>query len=201
MNHEKMMKTAGNMYTFVNILEKIVLIGLACIVFGAFLIFLVPEGSAVSVSSKVTLGNIALELYDNALPSHPFQLWSLLITILSGGIICILVYLGLRIIKKILLPMKEGRPFDDDVSTSIKKLGFLVLVGGFVGQAGMYISNFVMMHNFINLMDLFNKDVVKSVTYNASFSLSFVFIALLLYLLAYVFEYGHQLQTQSDETL
>ena len=97
--------------------------------------------------------------------------------------------------------MREGRPFDDNISGNIKKLGFLVLVGGFAGQAGMFVSNFVMMHNYINLMDLFNKDVVKSVSYNASFSLSFVFVALLLYLLAYVFEYGQELQKESDETL
>lgn len=199
MNQEKLIKSANTMYTIVNILEKVVLVGLVLIVLGAGLIFFVPKGQAVTMS-KITVGTLTMELYDNALPAESFQIQTTLIGMAAAAIICLMVFFGLRIVKDILVPMKEGRPFEHSVSLDIRKLGLLVLFGGIVGQGAMFATNFMWIHN-LDLMTFFNREVVKSITINNSFSLSFVFIALLLFLLSYVFEYGWQLQQESDETL
>lgn len=199
MNQEKLIKSANTMYTIVNILEKVVLVGLVLIVLGAGLIFFVPKGQAVTMS-KITVGTLTMELYDNALPAKSFQLQTTLIGMAAAAIICLMVFFGLRIVKDILSPMKEGRPFEHSVSLDIRKLGLLVLFGGIVGQGAMFATNFMWIHN-LDLKSFFNREVVKSVTINNSFSLSFVFITLLLFLLSYVFEYGWQLQQESDETL
>ena len=199
MNQEKLIKSANTMYTLVNILEKVVLVGLVLIVLGAGLIFFVPKGQAVTMS-KITVGTLTMELYDNALPAQSFQIQTTLIGMAAAAIICLMVFFGLRIVKDILSPMKEGRPFEHSVSLDIRKLGLLVLFGGIVGQGAMFATNFMWIHN-LDLMTFFNREVVKSITINNSFSLSFVFITLLLFLLSYVFEYGWQLQQESDETL
>lgn len=199
MNQEKLIKSANTMYTIVNILEKVVLVGLVLIVLGAGLIFFVPKGQAVTMS-KITVGTLTMELYDNAMPAESFQIQTTLIGMAAAAIICLMVFFGLRIVKDILAPMKEGRPFEHSVSLDIRKLGLLVLFGGIVGQGAMFATNFMWIHN-LDLMTFFNREVVKSVTINNSFSLTFVFITLLLFLLSYVFEYGWQLQQESDETL
>lgn len=199
MNQEKLIKSANTMYTIVNILEKVVLVGLVLIVLGAGLIFFVPKGQAVTMS-KITVGTLTMELYDNAMPAESFQIQTTLIGMAAAAIICLMVFFGLRIVKDILSPMKEGRPFEHSVSLDIRKLGLLVLFGGIVGQGAMFATNFMWIHN-LDLMTFFNREVVKSITINNSFSLSFVFIALLMFLLSYVFEYGWQLQQESDETL
>ena len=199
MNQEKLIKSANTMYTLVNILEKVVLVGLVLIVLGAGLIFFVPKGQAVTMS-KITVGTLTMELYDNAMPAESFQIQTTLIGMAAAAIICLMVFFGLRIVKDILSPMKEGRPFEHSVSLDIRKLGLLVLFGGIVGQGAMFATNFMWIHN-LDLMTFFNREVVKSITINNSFSLSFVFITLLLFLLSYVFEYGWQLQQESDETL
>lgn len=199
MNQEKLIKSANTMYTIVNILEKVVLVGLVLIVFGAGLIFFVPKGQAVTMS-KITVGTLTMELYDNAMPAESFQIQTTLIGMAAAAIICLMVFFGLRIVKDILSPMKEGRPFEHSVSLDIRKLGLLVLFGGIVGQGAMFVTNFMWIHN-LDLMTFFNREVVKSVSINNSFSLTFVFITLLLFLLSYVFEYGWQLQQESDETL
>lgn len=199
MNQEKLIKSANTMYTLVNILEKVVLVGLVLIVLGAGLIFFVPKGQAVTMS-KITVGTLTMELYDNAMPAQSFQIQTTLIGMAAAAIICLMVFFGLRIVKDILSPMKEGRPFEHSVSLDIRKLGLLVLFGGIVGQGAMFATNFMWIHN-LDLMTFFNREVVKSITINNSFSLSFVFITLLLFLLSYVFEYGWQLQQESDETL
>lgn len=199
MNQEKLIKSANTMYTLVNILEKVVLVGLVLIVLGAGLIFFVPKGTDVTMS-KITVGTLTMELYDNALPAQSFQIQTTLIGMAAAAIICLMVFFGLRIVKDILAPMKEGRPFEHSVSLDIRKLGLLVLFGGIVGQGAMFATNFMWIHN-LDLMTFFNREVVKSISINNSFSLSFVFIALLMFLLSYVFEYGWQLQQESDETL
>ena len=199
MNQEKLIKSANTMYTIVNILEKVVLVGLVLIVLGAGLIFFVPKGQAITMS-KITVGTLTMELYDNAMPAESFQIQTTLIGMAAAAIICLMVFFGLRIVKDILSPMKEGRPFEHSVSLDIRKLGLLVLFGGIVGQGAMFATNFMWIHN-LDLMTFFNREVVKSITINNSFSLSFVFITLLLFLLSYVFEYGRQLQQESDETL
>jgi hypothetical protein len=48
---------------------------------------------------------------------------------------------------------------------------------------------------------LFNTSVVTGYTYNGISDVSFLAIAVVLFLLSYIFQYGENLQRESDETL
>ena len=201
MNKEKIISSANRMYSIVNVLEKILLVGIALILIGIVAVFFVPKDSYMSQSTTLTLGNIALELNERLLPNQQIQVWRIAVGLLAAALIVAVTYYGFRIVKSILSPMKEGRPFDEKVSTSIRKLGTLVFWGGLVSQVAEYVTETMLVQKYVNLTDLFKEGIVNKITVNYTFSLTFMFIAFILYLLSYVFEYGQELQRESDETL
>ena len=96
-----------------------------------------------------------------------------------------------HIIRRILSPMKEGRPFAGSVSRDIRTLGWIDL--GF-GVVNMIISGV--------MGRLLTKAVsVSSGSYTFPFSLNFLLTAAVLFLFSYIFHYGEMLQQQADETL
>lgn len=201
MSKDKIMSNAKRLYSIVNVIEKILLVGLVVIVIGAVVVFFVPKESFMAQSPTLTLGNVAIELSEGALPNQQIQIWRIVVGLIAAAVIVSVIYYGFRIVKNILAPMKDGRPFDESISLSIKKLGTLVIWGGLVSQIAEFITDTVLVRNYVNLMELFKEGVVKGITVNYTFSLTFLFIAFILYLLAYVFEYGQELQRESDETL
>lgn len=201
MNKEKIISSANRMYSIVNVLEKILLVGIALILIGIVAVFFVPKDSYMSQSTTLTLGNIALELNERLLPNQQIQVWRIAVGLLAAALIVAVTYYGFRIVKSILSPMKEGRPFDENASTSIRKLGTLVFWGGLVSQVAEYVTETMLVQKYVNLIDLFKEGIVNKITVNYTFSLTFMFIAFILYLLSYVFEYGQELQRESDETL
>ena len=201
MNNETMVKNAKICYTVVNVLQKIL--------YAAMLLFAVSLIAAVfgrtigiSPDSRViSLGNISLVLGESVtLGEMSFQT-RLLVTSLAAMAIAAIYCYGLAILKNILRPMKEGRPFDLSVSNGIRRLGVVVLLGGIIHAAAECIVHFITREDYVKLMDFFQEGTIEQIRVNLNFNLAFVFAALLLFLLAHVFRYGEELQRQSDETL
>jgi hypothetical protein len=96
--------------------------------------------------------------------------------------------------------MKEGRPFDTEVSVGLRKLAWIILVGCGLVQA---VSIFSGMLSAKNLpMDvIFSSPAIESVEYVFTMDFGFVWMFVVVMLLARIFEYGQQLQLESDETL
>ena len=97
---------------------------------------------------------------------------------------------GLHIFRRILRPMKEGKPFAETVSADMRRLGWLVLIAG----------------GALSLIGLFNEQTIT--TPNDTFmvkthqlNVTFLGVAAMLFLFSYIFRYGEELQRLSDETL
>ena len=95
---------------------------------------------------------------------------------------------GLHIIRLILRPMKQGKPFAESISRNMRRLGFVVLFAGgalsladAVGQAYTAGNGFILR---IHRVDL-----------------SFLVVSAIVFLFSYIFRYGEELQRQADETL
>ncbi len=125
------------------------------------------------------------------------------------SIVCVLIcaifasaaaWYCIRVLREILVPMKDGSPFAAGISGKVRKLGWTVLVGGCVVELGRMLSEAFEMMAY-DVSRLLNTDLVASVTYNINMDLWFVFAALILFFLSYVFRYGEELQRESDETL
>lgn len=114
------------------------------------------------------------------------------------GVAATVIYLyGIKEIRKMLSPMKQGRPFDTAVSKSLAQLGWLALIYGAAE---------------IIFMAFSQRMVLRALTAAASgtgaiigreniYSVTFIIVAALLFLFSYIFRYGETLQRQADETL
>ena len=108
---------------------------------------------------------------------------------------------GFHLLRNILLTMSKSLPFKDIVSTNLRKLSVLVLVGNVV----LYFFNnlrYEFQYRMFDLSNLFSNDLVSSYSMQKhALNLSVILIAVLLFVLSCVFKYGEELQKLSDETL
>jgi hypothetical protein len=105
-----------------------------------------------------------------------------------------------RLTRKILCPMKEGRPFDLSVGVNIRKIGYASLALGVVQNACLLFNTYAVMHVFRSGA-LHVGGALKSITVNYTPDLTCLGTFLVLLLVSHIFNYGAQLQQQSDETL
>ena len=109
---------------------------------------------------------------------------------LTEAILVVIMMIGIKLVRRIMIPMKEGRPFEEGISDTIKKFGHFVLaatvIGGFI--------HFLLDTVFIAIG-------AEPEPLPVSISVEGIFAALVIYLISYIFHYGEELQKQADETL
>lgn len=109
--------------------------------------------------------------------------------VLSGAFVCY----GIKIIRHILSPMKNGEPFAKTVSDDLKNLGWFSIAYGII-HITVEVAGKSFIVNAVNGANALASD-------GAKIDGSFILIALFLFLFSYIFKYGETLQEQSDETL
>lgn len=201
MNREKMIKTAKICYTIVNVFQKILIVCLILAAFGFVMLFVNRNIVGMVSETSVSFGDVTIELNEGVIPLESIQVSRLLIIMAAAIMMMGVIYYGMQVVKNILDPMREGRPFDSDVAGNIRKLGFVTLFGGLILNGVQFLTSHLMASNTDMLLSLFKEGVVNNVTVHSEISLDFIFVSLILFLLSYVFRYGEQLQAESDETL
>lgn len=193
---KKLISTAKVLDAFVNILQVLSLVA-AIILVVAIVLLAVFNVEAYEFSSSVELGHFSFQLssFDPETVQHQF-LWMALPAV--AVLVC--MHLLSRVIRSILLPMKEGRPFDSAVSANLRRLSWIVLIGGAVSSLAELASE-AAMYRLYDFPTLFLSDRITGCTLNWELDTTFVFLFLILFLLSCVFRYGEELQKQSDETL
>lgn len=199
MENEKIVKNSKVFDKVFNVFEKLLLV--AAIVLAVLIVIVPIFGDAlITKPNVISIGNVVVVL-KNADIIRIASSKLVLEMILVPGLICALIsWYGVRMFRKVLAPMKEGRPFDKSAADNIKKFGAYVIIGGVITNVCSLFSNVfeVMLYD---VEKVFNMNVVSKITYDYKFDFSFVVIALLIFLLAHVFRYGEALQVESDETL
>ena len=102
----------------------------------------------------------------------------------------VILMIGAKLFRRILVPMKEGRPFEEGISAVIKKFGHFVLAATVIRAFIGFLFDTV-------LIALSAEPEPLPITV----SLDGIFAAILIYLISYIFHYGEELQKQADETL
>jgi hypothetical protein len=199
MDTEKMMKTAKVIDKILRVLRGIFVAGM--IVCAVFLVLVPIFGEKImKLDGSIDLGDISLALTDNAIIDWNTFAVSMMIGFIATLVTCLIVWYGITLLLRVISPMKEGRPFESGISGQIKKLAWVVLVGGAVSEAASAVAKYMEVRSF-DVTALFNASVVTSYTYNGISDVSFLAIAVVLFLLSYIFQYGENLQRESDETL
>ncbi len=118
----------------------------------------------------------------------------------AGIVACAICSYGAKIFRDILKPMKVGQPFDHTVSTNLKKLGWVILIGGTVANALGALAETIMVRMY-HIEELISTEKIKSFMYSFRIDSSYILCGILVLFLSYIFRYGQQLQQASDETL
>lgn len=193
---KKLSSTANILYTLAKIASVCIIVG-ACIVLAAgVLLFAFGDASMMEFTS-LDLGMLSFELsgIDLSMLKSVF-----LCEALPAMVLLAYGWYVLRILRQILLPMKNGQPFDTSISAKMKQLCWLTIGGGVCSQLTGFAAG-ILMYKAFDFSNLFLNENITHVTMNMEFDFGFVVLALIWYMLSCIFRYGEELQKQSDETL
>lgn len=201
MENEKLIKSANIIDKILKILRGFALAGV--IVSAIFIpLTLIFGTKVIADASHLELGNLTLKMagdFSQYLDIAAVKK-SIVVSLFCGVAVSGALWYCLGLLRDILAPMKEGRPFEVGISDKIRTLGWAVLIGGFVSELGRAVSSVFMLKAY-DLSFLAEGANVESMSFNYTLDLWFVAAALLVFFLSYVFRCGEQLQRQSDETL
>lgn len=150
--------------------------------------------------NSISLGIISIDVADELVPNNTALTIYSCIDFLTGIFLCIFIYYFLGILKNILKPMTEDKPFSPTVSKNLKKLGFASLALGIILNIIKWLEAFATAH-FYNIEQIIISENIKSFTVNYNFDFTFIFICFVLFFLSYIFKHGEKLQQLSDETV
>lgn len=162
--------------------------------------FFIDSSYIGEVDEFVTLGAVKLELSAGAVMKGEnetaFLIFSAFALAVKFALLCVLM----KLIRVIITPMKEGKPFADTVCKGLKTLSVFVLAGGIVNEIVDIIGT-VVTYKLYDIQSFFAPKTVTSVSLDITSNGDFVIFAVVLYFLSFIFKYGEQLQNQADETL
>ena len=199
MDNKKMITTARNLDTLFKFTEGFM--KAFAIVFAVFFVLMkIFKEKMVMGSFSLDLDFVKLHLTGEYGAVTGLVLNHFDLILISGCLGCIAIRYGLKVIRSILAPMKEGRPFDGEVPAGLRKLAWVCLVGGGLIQL-LGIASRILLVNALPMDMIFSSPAIESVEYVYMFDFGFVWMFIVMILLARIFEYGQKLQQESDETL
>ena len=150
-------------------------------------------------ATRISLGVIELNLRQTFQDSvlSPALLFITLFIMIS---LLILWYLMLSKLDIIIANAISGQIFSPTSGRSLKMISVYVIIEGVINLIASFISSNTISKYIFNL-ELFNTDIVSSVTVKTDYDISFLITAFIIFILAKIFAYGEELQKLSDETL
>ena len=148
----------------------------------------------------LSFGGIKVGIVPEYAPSVPFTNAKLFIGLLIGMIVYAGTFLATKIIRKILQPMKEGLPFDVNISRYLRQLGVLTFIGGGSLSVIKAVDSWIV-YKAYHVSELFHPERVNEVEMMLKMDWKFLIVASVIFLMSYIFKYGAELQKLSDETL
>ncbi len=146
------------------------------------------------------LGVLKIELVDGVVPDYESGEHLLgWISLISAGQF-IIGWALIKILCKMIAPMKNGDVFNESVSAIIKKLAFFVLIGGFLTELLDAVGSMIILSSY-DFSSIFNTEAISGYSCYFEMNGNFFIYAAIIYLLSYVIKYGAELQNQDDETL
>ena len=206
MKKEKFMKIANNLDVVFKILQIILSLCLillcACfvIIIGGYMIS--PELTLKAMKStafEVIISDLSIGLLTDGLDTDKILIYNL-ISYMYVAVSVVFLYIGVKYIRKILSPIKEGLPFQENMAKTIKKFAMFVLIFGVLDNICSFILDYFVIHGF-DIIHLLKSEQISSISISYSLNFDFIIVYFVIMLLSYVFQYGMELQKLSDETL
>lgn len=200
MNEKKFITTANHLDTTVKICGGFFqAAGIVLLIFAALVLFL---GEKMFDTSSLSLDLGFLKLYlaeDYRVVSAPMKNYTVF-GLLSGSLLCFLVSYTTGLLRKILEPMRGGRPFEADIPGHLEKIAWIVLIGGIAVQVLGFLQSILLVCAY-PMEELFVASAIEKMEYVFTADFTFVLLFCAIRFLSYIFSYGQNLQQESDETL
>ena len=200
MDNNKMARVAKNLDIVANVGGKLTAaVGIVCVLVALLtLVF----GSRMFADGAVTLDldYVKFHLSDNTYVNTEYMKLYVCVATIGGSVICFLMSYVCKLLRKILTPMKLKRPFESGISQHLKKVGWAVLVGGFLSELVGMIARVLLIRAY-SVGELFTSAAISKTEFVFTMRFDFVLIACVIFFLSYIFAYGQALQQESDETL
>ena len=176
-----------------------VLLVLSIVVYTLLILYTGNIDTAQTAATSISLGVIELNLRQTFQDSvlSPALLFITLFIMIS---LLILWYLMLSKLDIIIANAISGQIFSPTSGRSLKMISVYVIIEGVINLITRFISSNTISKYIFNL-ELFNTDIVSSVTVKTDYDISFLITAFIIFILARIFAYGEELQKLSDETL
>jgi len=199
-NSEKMMKGAKTLDTIVKVVRGIA--GAMVWVLAIFSVLVAVVGEKVFVPDSLTLelGFIKVLLADEYQRITPMMRLYASAVLVSGAVYAFAIRYLTGIVRAILAPMKEGRPFETGVCASLKKIAYWIFITGGISQVLGAVCSVLMTRSF-PIDAVFSSEAVKDIGYVQVMDFGFVLAGFVALFLSWVFAYGQALQKEADETL
>ena len=193
---KKLINTANVLDVIAKIFQICSLIAVIMLL-AAIILLTVFKTEAFEFSGSLELGHFSFDL---AFISPDVMHRSFVCTAAPAAVVAAVLWLILRTARSILAPMKEGRPFSSAVSSGLRTLSLIVLIGGALTQAMEGAAHWAM-HRLFDFPSLFLSQGITGCSFDFTFDMTFIIGFLILSMLSLAFRYGEELQQQSDETL
>ena len=176
-----------------------ILLVLSIVVYTLLILYSGNIGTTQTAATRISLGVIELNLRQTFQDSvlSPALLFITLFIMIS---LLILWYLMLSKLDIIIANAISGQIFSPTSGRSLKMISVYVIIEGVINLIASFISSNTISKYIFNL-ELFNTDIVSSVTVKTDYDISFLITAFIIFILAKIFAYGEELQKLSDETL
>ncbi len=202
MNQERLIGTAKRLDKILKVVQIVNIVGGVLVIFGFLLLniaYLVnPENVNTADIIKFSTGEFSMELATGAEMGIDLAygwgncVWTV--------ILLAILWIGFRYARKMMIPMMEGNPFDRSISDYLKKLSFLTLVYGIIGNMGAAMITSMKMNHY-QLERLVDGKNILAIIPDYRLELGFLIVFFVFLLASYIFRYGAELQQLSDETL
>lgn len=200
MENNKMITTAKHLDRFTKVVGEIFrAFSIVCAVF-VVLVLIFGESMFMQGSLSLDLDFIKIHLSEDYQIITNMMKTYTVVSLVSAGILCLMVHYASKLVRRILEPMKEGRPFESHIPATFKKVAWLVLIGGALTQILGIVAR-ILITNAYPMAEIFSSAAVAKLEYVYNMDFTFVLIAGILLFLSYIFSYGQALQKEADETL
>jgi len=173
--------------------------GIVCFVF-AILVLIFGNRMYEAGSFTLDLDFIKLYLAEEYQTANELIRVFTVIALIAVGIICMITTYGIRQIRDILAPMKEGRPFEENIPGKLRNIAWTILSGGIILQIVGFVERMILTKAY-PMEEIFSSSAIDRIEYSYTVDFSFVFVVCVVLFLSYIFSYGQKLQQESDETL
>lgn len=202
MNQERLIGTAKRLDKILKVVQIVNIVGGVLVIFGFLILNIAYLVNFENVNTadiiKFSAGEFSLELATGA---------EMGIDLAYGWVNCVwtvallaVLWIGFHYVRKIMVPMMEGNPFDRSISDYLKKLSFLTLVYGIIGNMGAAMITSMKMNHY-QLERLVDGKNILAIIPDYRLELGFLIVFFVFLLASYIFRYGAELQQLSDETL